>query len=46
MAYAACDVDGGTAHVADADELAEIAWPTLGELPEYVPYGLFGPVQA
>jgi 8-oxo-dGTP diphosphatase len=46
MSYTACDVVDGTAHVADTEELAEIAWPTLTELPQYVPYGLFGPVQA
>lgn len=45
MAYVACSLLAGTAHVADADELAEVAWAAHGELPGYVPYGLFEPVQ-
>ncbi|MFD7614296.1 NUDIX hydrolase [Streptomyces sp. NPDC059828] len=45
MSYTACEVLGGTAHVADAEELAELAWVALGEIPRYVPYGLFEPVQ-
>jgi 8-oxo-dGTP diphosphatase len=45
MSYVACSLLAGTAHVADADELAEVAWAAHGELPGYVPYGLFGPVQ-
>ncbi len=45
MFYTACEVVSGTAHVADDDELAEVAWSSHEELPEYVPYGLFGPVQ-
>ncbi|MFG3117869.1 NUDIX hydrolase [Streptomyces sp. NPDC048197] len=45
MSYTACDVVSGTAHVADTEELAELAWVAHGEIPEYVPYGLFGPVQ-
>jgi 8-oxo-dGTP diphosphatase len=43
--YVACVVIEGTAHVGDADELAEFAWVGLAGLPEYVPHGLFGPVQ-
>ncbi|WP_181785105.1 NUDIX hydrolase [Streptomyces phytophilus] len=46
MSYTACDPTSGTARVADADELDAVAWVTLGEIPEYVPYGLFEPVQA
>ncbi|MFG2766695.1 NUDIX hydrolase [Streptomyces rubiginosohelvolus] len=42
MSYTACQILGGTAHVADTEELA---WVTLGDIPEYVPYGLFEPVQ-
>jgi 8-oxo-dGTP diphosphatase len=38
-------VIGGEAHVADAEELDAVAWVKLAEIPEYVPYGLFGPVQ-
>ncbi|MEU9503901.1 NUDIX hydrolase [Streptomyces sp. NPDC048196] len=45
MSYTACEVVSGTAHVADDEELAELAWVAHGEIPEYVPYGLFGPVQ-
>lgn len=45
MFYTACEVLGGEAHVADADELDAVAWVTLEEIPQYVPYGLFGPVQ-
>jgi len=45
MSYTACQVIGGEAHVADAEELDAVAWVKLAEIPEYVPYGLFGPVQ-
>lgn len=45
MSYTACDVLGGSAHVADTEELAELAWVAHSEIPKYVPYGLFQPVQ-
>jgi 8-oxo-dGTP diphosphatase len=45
MSYTACEVIGGEAHVADADELDAVAWVALDEIPDYVPYGLFEPVQ-
>lgn len=45
MSYTACSVVDGEAHVADAEELDAVAWVTLDEIPEYVPYGLFEPVQ-
>jgi 8-oxo-dGTP diphosphatase len=45
MSYVACEVVGGEARVADEEELAEVAWIRLGEIPDYVPWGLFGPVQ-
>ncbi|MET7676966.1 NUDIX hydrolase [Streptomyces seoulensis] len=45
MSYTACEVLGGTAYVADTEELAELAWVAHGEIPQYVPYGLFEPVQ-
>lgn len=45
MSYVACNAISGTAHVADPDELAELTWATLADLPHYVPYGLFAPVQ-
>ncbi|MFF3691425.1 hypothetical protein [Streptomyces sp. NPDC002187] len=44
MSYVACAVESGT--LADDDEPAEVAWVRLAEIPEYVPYGLFEPVQA
>ncbi|MFE0632055.1 NUDIX hydrolase [Streptomyces sp. NPDC058864] len=45
MSYTACDVLSGTAHIADEDELAELAWVARAELAVYVPYGLFEPVR-
>jgi 8-oxo-dGTP diphosphatase len=45
MSYVACEVVGGEARVADEDELAEVAWIRLEEIPNYVPWGLFEPVQ-
>ncbi|MFI6626468.1 NUDIX hydrolase [Streptomyces sp. NPDC050528] len=45
MSYTACEVVSGTAHVAAPDELADLAWCSLSEIPQYVPYGLYGPVQ-
>jgi 8-oxo-dGTP diphosphatase len=45
MSYTACRVVDGDAHVADADELDAVAWVSLEEIPQYVPYGLFEPVQ-
>ncbi|WP_254709311.1 NUDIX hydrolase [Streptomyces lunaelactis] len=45
MSYTACEVVSGTAHVADTEELAELAWCAHSEIPGYVPYGLFEPVQ-
>jgi 8-oxo-dGTP diphosphatase len=45
MSYTACDVVSGTAYVADTEELAELAWCAHSEIPAYVPYGLYEPVQ-
>ncbi|MFF4290372.1 NUDIX hydrolase [Streptomyces sp. NPDC001633] len=45
MSYTACEVRSGTAYVADTEELAELAWVAHDQIPKYVPYGLFGPVQ-
>lgn len=45
MAYVACRMLGGVAVVNDVEELAEICWATLADLPGLVPYGLFQPVQ-
>ncbi|MFJ3214792.1 NUDIX hydrolase [Kitasatospora sp. NPDC086801] len=46
MSYTACEAVSGTAEVVDTDELDQLAWVALAEIPEYVPYGLFEPVQA
>jgi 8-oxo-dGTP diphosphatase len=43
--YVACDLISGTARVANEDEIAEVAWCDLGEVPDYVPLGFFVPVQ-
>lgn len=45
MSYVACAVESGTPYVADDEELAEVAWVQHAQIPEYVPYGLFDPVQ-
>lgn len=45
MSYTACEVVEGKARVADDEELDAVAWVSHDEIPEYVPYGLFGPVQ-
>ncbi|MET8404471.1 NUDIX hydrolase [Streptomyces sp900116325] len=46
MTYVACEPISGTAGIGDADEIAEVAWVAHGEIPDYVPYGLFPKVQA
>ena len=45
MTYVACEVVAGEARVADAEELAEVAWLEHGQIPEHVPWGLYPPVQ-
>lgn len=45
MSYTACEVVDGEARVADDEELDAVAWVAHGEIAEYVPYGLFEPVQ-
>ncbi|MFJ8473106.1 NUDIX hydrolase [Kitasatospora sp. NPDC094011] len=45
MSYTAGEVVSATAEVVDTDELDALAWATHAEIPEYVPYGLFEPVQ-
>lgn len=45
MSYTACRVTGGSAFVADTEELAELTWCAHAELAVHVPYGLFTPVQ-
>lgn len=46
ISYTACQVVSGTATVVDTEELAELAWITHDQIAEFVPYGLFEPVQA
>jgi len=45
MLYFACSVVEGEAHVADDDELDAVEWCDRAKVAEFVPYGLFGPVQ-
>jgi 8-oxo-dGTP diphosphatase len=45
MHYVAVRLVGGEALVADDEELDAVAWITHEQIPEHVPYGLFGPVQ-
>lgn len=45
MSYTACEVLEGEARVADDEELDAVAWVGHSETKEYVPYGLFEPVQ-
>jgi 8-oxo-dGTP diphosphatase len=46
MTYVACTVVSGEASVVDEEELAEVVWLEHGQIPEYVPWGLFDKVQA
>jgi 8-oxo-dGTP diphosphatase len=43
IGYVDCRVQDGTAHVADVDEIQDIAWVAPAELGSYVPRG-FAPV--
>lgn len=45
MGYVACDVKSGTAYVADAEELADLAWVTPDKFNDYVSYGFAPMVQ-
>lgn len=45
MTYVACELVAGDAVVGDAEEIAEVAWLGHGQIAEFVPYGLFEPVQ-
>lgn len=45
MIYVACEVVDGTAHVADAEELAEVEWCDRAAVVDHVPYSFFEPVQ-
>lgn len=45
MSYTAAEALEGEARVADDEELDAVAWVAHSEIGDYVPYGLFGPVQ-
>jgi len=45
MLYIACEVLDGTAHVADQEELVEVAWCDRATLAAKVPYPFYGSVQ-
>jgi 8-oxo-dGTP diphosphatase len=45
MFYTACEPVQGEARVADEEELDAVAWVAHSEIKDYVPYGLFEPVQ-
>lgn len=45
MLYVACDFVSGDAAVVDDEELSDFEWVSHAQLGEYVPYGLFEPVQ-
>ncbi|MFB6776530.1 NUDIX hydrolase [Streptomyces sp. NPDC056352] len=46
MTYVACEPITGTAAIGDPEEIAEVAWISHAQIPDYVPYGLFPQVQA
>ncbi|MFF3848696.1 NUDIX domain-containing protein [Streptomyces sp. NPDC002328] len=43
--YVACRPVGGEAIIASEGEVAGLTWAAHSEIPQYVPYGLFDPVQ-
>ncbi len=45
MAYVACTIVSGSAHVADTEELSDITWATPSQFDDYVPYGFAPMVQ-
>lgn len=45
MIYVACDLVDGDAHAVDPEEIAAVYWCTLPEIPDFVPYGFYEPVQ-
>lgn len=45
MIYVVCGVVSGIAHVADEDELAEVAWCDRGAVADRIPFPFFAPVQ-
>jgi ADP-ribose pyrophosphatase YjhB (NUDIX family) len=46
VVYVACRLLSGEAHAASPREVAEVRWVRLGEIPELIPAGVYGPVQA
>ncbi|MFE1841650.1 NUDIX hydrolase [Streptomyces sviceus] len=46
VVYVACRLLSGTAYPASPREVAETRWVRLGKIPELIPAGLHGPVQA
>ncbi|WP_406215126.1 NUDIX hydrolase [Streptomyces canus] len=46
VAYVACQAVSGQARAASPREVSDVAWVRPGRLSEYVPQGLYGPVQA
>ncbi|UXY25008.1 NUDIX domain-containing protein (plasmid) [Streptomyces cynarae] len=46
IAYVACRVLAGTAHAASPREVSAVAWAAVDEIAQYVPRGLYPPVQA
>ncbi|MFI6936818.1 NUDIX hydrolase [Streptomyces sp. NPDC050287] len=46
VVYVACQLLGGNAHAASPREVAEVAWVPPARLREYVPGGVYPPVQA
>ncbi|MFF5264581.1 NUDIX hydrolase [Actinomadura viridis] len=45
LLYVVCEAVGGYAHVADDEEIAEVAWVELDGLADFLPRPFFGPVQ-
>lgn len=43
--YVACTMLSGVAHAASPREVAAVAWVSYGDIPGYVPGGLYEPVQ-
>jgi 8-oxo-dGTP pyrophosphatase MutT (NUDIX family) len=46
VVYVACRLVSGAAHAASPREVAEVRWVRPGEIPELIPGGVYGPVQA
>ncbi|PSM39899.1 hypothetical protein C6Y14_28870 [Streptomyces dioscori] len=46
IVYVACRAVGGQARAAASREVSDVAWVEHEQIPEYVPQGLYGPVQA